>query len=525
MFHTPELRLLPANFSEGFTLRKTSSGKDFPLARYVRSLLLKVGDGIDKKFTTAVSYCVEYIFADIGSIHDVENYVLETTNCCQAEGKSNPMCTPNLIPVNDNVHRFSGYDCINMTRPKTFQTEGCAPSSTVPARITKATTYMDLSSAYLHANLSAISDHRTFEGGKLKVEVVNGISLPSDAVEGTTCFIKQARETGCRRNVPNTILGTNLFSAWYWRFHNLVADALAKMNPCWDDEKLFHIAMDINIACYNNMVFYELYAALLGKENMINQGILGCDDGHRDVYDKTILPGTFTEYGYMLRWFHVTQDGKQELYDKENNFLGTTQMVNFSLRVQDLAYDNNMVGITHGLFLQPAGAFGDGTAHPDLTDLGLGPLQKTLDIMTNDLAKGRYFGFTSYLQYRDFCTNYEIKHDSFDDLKYLMDEEKIDELRRIYEDPWDIELMAGVWAENLMEGAWVPPTAHCIISHQLKRFVVTDRHWYERPNRPYAFTPEQLKEVRKGSYAQLLCAVGDDVLKVQPNAFLRIGPG
>ncbi|KAG6457889.1 peroxidase [Manduca sexta] len=524
-FYTPEIRMLPANYSEGFTLRKMSSGKDFPLARYVRLMALKVGDGIDSKFATSATYFPEFLFADIGSIHDVENYVLQT-DCCISKALDNPMCTPNLIPVNDNVHRFSGYDCINMTRPKTFQTEGCAPSTTVPARIAKATTHFDLSSTYLHANASAIKDHRTYEGGRLKVEVVNGIALPTAAVEGTTCFVKQAKETGCVRNVPNTILSTHMYSTWFWRYHNLVADALAEQNPCWDDEKLFHIALDINIAHYVQIKLYEYFSEVLGRESLIEMGILHSDDGFRDPYDKTLPPGVFMEYNYCLRWFHGTQDGMQELYNQYGDFLGTTQMVNFSLRVEHLAYDDNMPRITNGFYRQAAGAFNDFTVHPDLVDNGLGfHLQKVLDILSNDLAKGRYFGFTSYLQYRDFCTNYEKKHETFEDLSYLMDQEKIDELRRIYGNPWDIELMAGMWSENKMEGAWVPPTVHCLLSHQLKRTVMTDRHWYERPNRPYAYTAAQLNEIRKSSLAEMLCAVGDNVLEVQPKAFLRIGPG
>ncbi|KAG6457890.1 peroxidase [Manduca sexta] len=523
--NTPELRLLPAYYSEGFGLRKTKSGKEFPLTRSVRLHLLKVGDGIDDKFATSASYFIEFFTADIVAIHDIENYVLINTNCCEPEGLNNPSCAPNFLPVNDNVHRFSGMNCNNMTKPLTFQTEGCVPTNTLPNRITKSTTHMDLSMTYVHANASAIHDHRTNEGGKLKVEVVNGIALPSDAVEGTTCLIKQARETGCTRNVPNTILGTHLFSTWFWRFHNYAADGLAAVNPCWDDDTLFHAAMDINIAYYTRMMMYEFYGEVLGKENLIKEGVLNSHDGFRDVYDKTVLPGVFAEYGYSIRWFHETQDGTQELYDKYHNFMGTTQTVNFSLRVQDLAYDENLRRLTQGVFLQPAGGFGDGTIHPDMADFGLGPLQKTLDILSNDLAKGRYFGLAPYIYYRDLCTNYEKKHETFEDLEYLMDKSQINLLKKVYEDPWDIELMAGIWSERLMEGAWVPPTVYCLIVQQLKRTVVSDRHWYERPNRPHAFTAEQLEQINRGSFAGLLCAVGDDVTHIQPKAFLRIGPG
>lgn len=58
----------------------------------------------------------------------------------------------------------------------------------------------------------------------------------------------------------------------------------------------------------------------------------------------------------------------------------------------------------------------------------------------------------------------------------------------MYEDAEDIDLIAGIWLEKLMPEAYVPPTFYCLVVEQLVRTVVSDRHWYERPNRPEAFT-------------------------------------
>ena len=52
---------------------------------------------------------------------------------------------------------------------------------------------------------------------------------------------------------------------------------------------------------------------------------------------------------------------------------------------------------------------------------GLGGLQRSNDIMTNDLAKNRYFGFKSYISYRNHCFGDTIT--SFDDLADFIDVE------------------------------------------------------------------------------------------------------
>lgn len=44
----------------------------------------------------------------------------------------------------------------------------------------------------------------------------------------------------------------------------------------------------------------------------------------------------------------------------------------------------------------------------------LGGMQHMSDVATNDLAKGRYFGFPPYVKYRKFCSGKTINN--FDDL-------------------------------------------------------------------------------------------------------------
>lgn len=63
----------------------------------------------------------------------------------------------------------------------------------------------------------------------------------------------------------NTLAGINLVAIWFWRYHNFIATELAKVNPCWDDDKLFETARDINIAISLQIYYYELLPIFLGK--------------------------------------------------------------------------------------------------------------------------------------------------------------------------------------------------------------------------------------------------------------------
>lgn len=63
---------------------------------------------------------------------------------------------------------------------------------------------------------------------------------------------------------PNTILGGNLMAVWIWRYHNIIATALAAVNPCWDDTRLFFTTREIVIASIMQIFYYELLPLIMG---------------------------------------------------------------------------------------------------------------------------------------------------------------------------------------------------------------------------------------------------------------------
>lgn len=64
----------------------------------------------------------------------------------------------------------------------------------------------------------------------------------------------------------------------------------------------------------------------------------------------------------------------------------------------------------------------------------------------------------------------------------------MDSLKEIYKNVEDIDLTAGIWVEKYAKGSTLPHTVHCLFVEQLTRNIVADRHWYERQDRPDAFS-------------------------------------
>ncbi|XP_045534310.1 peroxidase-like [Papilio machaon] len=306
---------------------------------------------------------------------------------------------------------------------------------------------------------------------------------------------------------------------WLWRQHNLIAKVLSKINPCWDDDKLFYTARDINIAIVMQIFYYELLPALFGHENLLQEGVISTAPGFRDFYNNELVPQISLEFPFVLRWFHTTQEGDMKLFDTEGNYLRKFPIVNFTIRTGFFGSEDNMDFVTQGNFRQGSAKF-DYVVDPDIVNIGLGHHQRATDLLTNDLAKNRLFGFQPYVKYRELCFKQSFK--TFDDLKQAIDPERVEMLRDVYEEVDDIDLLAGIWLEKAITGGHVPPTLSCIVVEQLLRVIRSDRHWYERPNRPNAFTYEQLLEIRKATVARLLCDVGDKVTHIQRRAFYRI---
>ncbi|CAH0700225.1 unnamed protein product [Spodoptera exigua] len=466
--HTPVSRILPPSYDENYEPRKSKTGK-LPLVRKLRTTLLSEGQVPDQVFSILATYYLIFIATDISNLHDTVNYILWTPHCCTPKGKHDHMCAPIEVPPDDPVHRYSGIRCLNLTKPLTFQELGCRQKNTPPERIQSATPLFDMSTVYGNS-LDKALEGRKFEGGLLKYEEEDGRVWPPRDVNETNCFMnRKPKESRCHKTPSdevNTLITINMMSVWFWRHHNHIANRLAKLNPCWDDEKLFYTARDINIAVEMQIFLYELLPLMAGYDNLIRDGVI-VYDGFRDIYNEAYIPQMSMEFPLALRWAHTMQEGNLKMYNPHGDYLKKVPLVDLTIRTGYLAVDNNIDYLTQGTFRQPSAKVGDNIVDPDT----------------------------------------------------------LEKLSDIYDSVEDIDLLAAMWVEKPIPGGHVPRMFYSILAEQLLRTMKSDRHWYERPNRPHAFTFEQLQEIRKMTVARFMCDVGDTVTAIQPRAFQRIGPG
>ncbi|KAJ8733044.1 hypothetical protein PYW07_015643 [Mythimna separata] len=514
-FFGPVKRILDAKYHNGNEPRKALSGNDLPSERVTRVNLLGTAVSSHKLFNHNVPGLAAYMFTDIGSFHDSENMLLTTTHCCEKEHMNDKKCTPIIFPDDDPVFRYSHIRCMNSTRPLTYQDFGCTRDA-VPAVIKRATTFFDESQIY---NTYGKGDKvvRSFIDGKLSVEEEDGKLFPPNGPTALCLNNHGPDQTRCFENYFNTLLPTTLYIIWFVRYHNYVCDKLKEVNPCWDDERLFYTARDITIAYANQMYFSEWFEALQGRKNLIQAGIIPKENGFRDLYDENQDPEITLEHTYVNRFFHLLQEEKAKMYDKEGNYLYDYPLFNTTYKMGFIA--KNMESFTKST-LSPCHAF-DGTIAFDTANRGLPYVQEASDITAGDLNKGRTFGLPAFADYVNYFTGNDVT--SWKDLEPYITKENIEKLQDLYEDCRDVDLMAGLWTSKTMKGGNIPEIMAYILNDAWYRTVRSDRHWYERKDRPHAFTLRQLTEIRKkATLASLMCTVGDGVNEIPKKAFLKI---
>ncbi|XP_063827066.1 peroxidase-like [Ostrinia nubilalis] len=95
----------------------------------------------------------------------------------------------------------------------------------------------------------------------------------------------------------------------------------------------------------------------------------------------------------------------------------------------------------------------------------------------------------------------------------------------LYQHIDDVDLLAGIMAEDPVPGSFVGPTLYCIMAKQLYLFRFSDRFWFERGKQYHSLTLPQLHEIRKTNMARLACDNAEGITHIQPQALLNVGHG
>jgi peroxidase len=99
----------------------------------------------------------------------------------------------------------------------------------------------------------------------------------------------------------------------FLREHNRLAAELARLNPGWDDERLYQEARRILAAQMQHITFNEWLPVIIGRVKMQELGLLPLQQGSSQDYDKNLNPSVLNEFAAAaFRFGHTLIQGKHQ---------------------------------------------------------------------------------------------------------------------------------------------------------------------------------------------------------------------
>lgn len=314
-------RLLTAKYGDGVGSPTLSvTGQVLPNARTVSLVAFGEQRIQDPLFTLVNMQFGQIITHDMSMQSGGTQSRRHPTRCCTQDRKifpstqtANKQCYPILTPTEiDPIHQQTGATCSNFVRTLTDRDNGCpGVQPNQPAeQLTTVTSFLDLSLVY--GNSAAQNQPiRAFQRGRMIVETKPSGDFPPQTPNVTTDCDVQSRNEICyltgdgrvNQNPGLTILQITLL-----REHNRLADVLGHINSHWDDETLFQEARRINIAQYQNIVYYEWLPIFLGTDNMLKNRLIykTTPGSYVNDYDSSIDPSVINSHATAaFRYFHT----------------------------------------------------------------------------------------------------------------------------------------------------------------------------------------------------------------------------
>lgn len=103
----------------------------------------------------------------------------------------------------------------------------------------------------------------------------------------------------------------------FMREHNRLVDGLAKINPHWSDEQLYHNARKILSSILQQISFGEFIPRIIGRDYTNRFGLTLLPNGYYDGYDSQCSGTIFNEFAAaVFRFGHSLLKPSFERLDK-----------------------------------------------------------------------------------------------------------------------------------------------------------------------------------------------------------------
>ncbi|XP_023290618.1 uncharacterized protein LOC105700025 isoform X2 [Orussus abietinus] len=515
------LRVVPPDYADGVDApRKGMFGAPLPSARQVSLQVHPPSPSSNPGFTVMLAVFGQFLDHDITSTAVSQGINGSSLACCPPY-TSHPECFPVYVGPGDPVYDVSGSSCMEFVR------SAPAPQCKIGPRqqFNQVSAFIDGSTIY-GSDFYSANNIREGIGGLLKMQLTpdNRTLLPpsTDPNDGCNRDLERWRGRYCfaagdGRANENLHL-TTMHLLWA-RQHNRVASNLEKLNPHWDDEKLYQESRRIIGAQMQHIAYNEFVPIVLGEKEITQRNLKPLSSGYRTPDTSDVNPAIANNFATAaFRFAHTLLPGLMRVTDVQK---GTAEYVElhkmlfnpYSLYTQGGMESSLMTAMYNTVQKTSTHVTSQLTNHLFEDPLANSTVPCGLDLVSLNIQRGRDHGLPGYPIWREHCGL--GRPTSFSDLNGELDPDALEAISKIYNNVDDVDLYTGALAEIVKSDGIIGPTFTCLIADQFRRLQSGDRYWYETSETPQAFTEGQLTEIRRSSLAKFICDCSDNITHVQ----------
>ena len=440
--------------------------------------------------------------------HDLDIAPVFDEDACECD--VTPKCLPIEVKPEDGffgTNTSNNGDCLPFSR----SVPACGRRSLRRNQVNDLTSYIDASNVY--GSTKELADSlRLFSRGLLKQ------GNRQKTLKGNLPF---QEETPDFSDLPffvagderaNEQLGLTIMHTVWLREHNRIARGLARINPCWTDERLYQETRKIVGAMHQVITFNEFLPLVFGR---FFRRYIPHYRGYNPYVDATI-PNAFAAAAY--RFGHSLVRNQLDRLDKDFESLpiGPIPLERAFFNPHSYFESLGTDPVLRGLTVVKANPV-DEFLNSILTSKLFVEPGKTLggDLASLNIQRGRDHGLPPYRTWESYCKRLfpgvRVSFQAADAQQKLTELYGEEGYRK------GIDLWLGGLAETSLPRGQVGPTFGCILALTFSRVRDGDRFWYESP---YVFTPQQRLELQRVSLAKVVCNNADDIPAIQRRVFL-----
>ncbi|XP_042857144.1 peroxidase-like [Penaeus japonicus] len=526
----PFRRIAPSDYGDGvMSLRLAKDGQPLPSARLVSSTVNNIRPNRESSLISVLHMTYgQFLDHDLTFTPLNKGQNGEAISCCpDAQGEApnhHPECAAIDIPEDDPFYSKFEQTCMEFVRSAPAPRCKFGPRE----QINEKTAYIDGSQIYGIGELmdslrkkedGLLISQVTSDGEELlpaNTDLSNECNKPNQAAINRFCF-----RAGDGRVNEQVLLV--LFHTVWARHHNHLASRLKDVNPSWDDLKLYVEARRILGAQLQHVTYNEYLPPIFGDNVMEMFNLKPLLGKQRKIFHKPyVSAGISSEFSTAaFRFGHSQIAGHLEIVEDSGDIscapTSTVFMNPFPVYIKGA-----IPQLTRGEVRQSAAGVDPFFTPQVSSKLFGGSSPFGLDLVALDLQRGRDHGIASYTTIRSICGYAPIS--GFDDLKEIMDEGVVENLKNIYSHVDDIDLFIGGLAEHAIPDGIVGPTFGCVLMDQFIRLKIGDRYWYETDDKDTRFSKTQVREIRQTTLAGIMCEAIPELKEIQERPMKLVSP-